>query len=159
MIILPGSTNTGVRMITYEQVHEWMALANLLILVGVLMLIGLSMFLEKKRKFVWHGNSMLVVMMITGLLVIVHMAPSFVSAVGESLSGFDTVATMGVVHGVIGVVALFLGVWLVGTWAYIQSGETRFCMARRKWMWRILALWLLSLGLGGLYYVLHISFG
>jgi hypothetical protein len=146
-------------MATYEMVHEWMAIANLVIIVGALILIGFSLFLEKKRKFVWHGNSMLVVILITGLLVIAHMGPSFVTALSESLSGFDLAATMGVIHGVIGAIALFFGVWLVGVWAYTQSGENRFCMARKSLMWRILALWLLSLGLGTLYYVLHISLG
>jgi hypothetical protein len=144
---------------TYVEVHEWMALANLVISVCALILIGLSMFLEKKRKFVWHGNSMLVVMMITGLLVIAHMGPSFVTALNESLRGFDLAATMGVIHGVIGAVSLFLGVWLVGVWAYTQSGENRFCTTRKSLMWKILALWLLSMGLGTLYYMLHISLG
>jgi hypothetical protein len=146
-------------MATYEMVHEWMAIANLVILVGVLILIGLGIFLVRKRKLVWHGNTMLVVMMITGLLVIAHMGPSFVTALSESLSGFDLVATMGVIHGVIGAISLFLGVWLVGVWAYTQSGENRFCVTRKRLMWRILALWLLSLGFGMLYYVLHISLG
>jgi hypothetical protein len=146
-------------MITFEQVHEWMAQTNLVILFSVLVLIALSLFLEKKKKWVWHGNSMMVVMIITALLVIAHMGPSFVSAVTEVISGFDIVSTTGVIHGVIGTLSLFLGGWLVWTWAINQSGDTKFCVRKKKFMWKILALWLLSLGLGAFYYMVHISFG
>ena len=145
-------------MVTFEVVHEWMAQANLVILFIALGLIGISLYLEKKRKWVWHGNSMMVVMLITVLLVIAHMGPSFVSAVSE-LSVFNFVALTGVIHGLIGAVTHVLGVWFVWVWAINESSSTNFCAPRKKFMWKILVLWLLSLGLGGLYYILHISFG
>jgi len=145
-------------LITYEEVHEWMALINLAILVSLLMLIGLSIFLQRKKKFVWHGNTMLVVMIIVSLLTVAHMGPSLISAVLEALRGFDIVAITGIIHSIIGAVTLSLGVWLVGVWAY-GSGETSFCASRKKLMWKILTLWLTSLGIGIVYYVLHISLG
>jgi hypothetical protein len=145
--------------VTFDEVHEWMAQANLVILLGVVALVGLSLFLERKKKWVWHGNSMIVVMLVTALLVIVHMVPSFVKAAAEALSGFDIVAISGVIHGVIGAVAFFSGAWLVWVWAIGESSDTKFCAPRKKLMWKILALWFLSLGLGVLYYLLHISFG
>jgi hypothetical protein len=145
--------------VTFDEVHEWMAQANLVILLGVVALVGLSLFLERKKKWVWHGNSMIVVMLVTALLVIVHMVPSFVKAAAEALSGFDIVAISGVIHGVIGAVAFFSGAWLVWVWAIGESSDTKFCAPRKKFMWKILALWFLSLGLGVLYYLLHISFG
>jgi hypothetical protein len=146
-------------LITYVEVHEWMATANLLIMISALTLIALSMFFERKKKWVWHGNTMLLIMTITGLLVVVHMGPSLVSAIVDSLKGLDLVAVTGVIHGLIGFFALFSGLWLVAVWAYVQSGNSNFCMAKKKWMWRILTLWLLSLGLGILYYLLHITVG
>ncbi len=146
-------------MITYELVHEWMAQANLLILFGVVALIAVSIFLERKKKWVWHGNSMMVVMIITALLVIAHMGPSFVRAAIETLSAFNVVSMMGVIHGGIGIVTLFIGVWLVWLWAIGKSSETKFCVTKKNLMWKILVLWLLSLGLGTLYYVLHIILG
>jgi hypothetical protein len=144
---------------TYDQVHEWMAQANVVILFIVFALIFLSLFLERKKKWMWHGNSMIVIMLTTTLLVIVHMIPSFVEAVTEALSSFDVVSTMGVIHGLIGIVTLIPGIWLVWMWAIGQSSETKFCAQKKKLMWKILALWLLSLGLGLLYYVLHLNFG
>jgi hypothetical protein len=133
-----------------------MAQANLAILVGVLLLVGLSIFLEKKKKWIWHGNTMLVVVTVTGLLVLAHMGPSLVRIFGE---GLDVVALSGIVHSIFGFLAVVLGVWLVGMWAYVQSSETRYCARRKKLMWKILVLWLISLGLGVLYYILHISLG
>jgi hypothetical protein len=146
----------GIFIASFDQVHEWMAQANLVILIGVLLLVGLSIFFEKKRKWIWHGNTMLLVVMITGLLVIAHMGPSLVRIFGEE---FDVVALAGIVHSIFGIVAVVLGIWLVGMWAYVQSSETRYCAERKELMWKILVLWLIALGLGALYYVLHISLG
>ncbi len=146
-------------MVTFEAVHEWMAQANIVIFVAVLGLIGLSLYLVKKRKWVWHGNAMMVVMLITVLLLISHMGPSFVSAAAETLADFNFVALSGVIHGIIGAFAVVLGVWLLWVWAINESSSTKFCAPRKKLMWKILVLWILSLGLGAIYYVLHISFG
>jgi hypothetical protein len=143
--------------LTYVQVHEWMAQANLVILVAVLsVLIVLSIFLQKRRKFVWHGNTMLVVVMIATLLTVAHMGPSFVRVVSETLESFNVVALMGVVHGVVGLATISVGAWLVGMWALGESGETRFCAPRRRLMLIILILWIIALGLGIAYYPLHL---
>ena len=150
----------GVMSLTYYEVHEWMALANLVSFVIVLsLLIGLSFFLQKKRKFVWHGNVMLVVVMIAGLLTIAHMGPSLWWIVAEALKSLNLVALVGIVHGAVGLVALSLGIWLVGVWAYIQSGETSFCAPKKKLMRKIIILWAVALALGLIYYPLHLILG
>jgi hypothetical protein len=147
-------------MVTYAVVHEWMAQANLIILVSIVSaLIVLSIFLQRRRKFVWHGNTMLVVVMIASLLTVVHMGPSFGWVAIEAWGNFNMVALLGLVHGVIGVVTLLLGAWLVGVWAFGESSETRFCAPRKKLMWKILTLWLISLALGLIYYPLHLILG
>jgi hypothetical protein len=146
-------------MVTFDVVHEWMAEANLVILFVALGLIGLSLYLEKKRKWVWHGNSMIIVMLITVLLVIAHMGPSFVSAVSETVTSFNVVALSGVIHGLISAVAVVLGSGFLWVWAINESSSTAFCAPRKKFMRKILAFWLLSLSLGVLYYILHINFG
>ena len=146
--------------ITYNEVHEWMALGNLVMFVLVLsLLIGLSFFLQKRRRLVWHGNVMLVVVMIAGLLTVAHMGPSLWWVVVEALGGLDIVTITGIVHGIVGLVALSLGVWLVGAWAYGQSAETSFCAPRKKLMRNILALWIIALVLGLIYYPLHLILG
>jgi len=108
--------------------------------------------------FVWHGNVMLVAVMINGLLLISHMGPSLIYLLREEIPVLDSVTFVGLFHGIVGAVAEFLGIWLVGTWAYVQS-ETKYCIKRKKLMRIILAFWIVALGLGFLYYVLHIVLG
>ena len=147
-----------VAIVTYDEVHEWMALANLVIEIVVLLLIALSLYLKKKKKFAWHGNVMLVAVLITGVLVVSHMGPSLIYLLREEVPVLDPIALVGLSHGIIGAIAEFLGIWLVGTWAYVQS-DIKYCIQRKKLMRIILAFWVLALGVGILYYFLHIVWG
>ena len=147
-----------VAIVTYDEVHEWMALANLVIEIVVLLLLALSLYLEKKKKFAWHGNVMLVAVLITGVLVVSHMGPSLIYLLREEVPVLDPIALVGLSHGIIGAIAEFLGIWLVGTWAYVQS-DIKYCIQRKKLMRIILAFWVLALGVGILYYFLHIVWG
>jgi uncharacterized membrane protein YozB (DUF420 family) len=144
--------------VSYYEVHEWMAFTNLILQIVVLLLIGLSLFLKKKKKFVWHGNVMLVAVLITGVLVVSHMGPSLIYLLREEIPVLDPIALVGLFHGIIGAVAEFLGIWLVGTWAYVQE-DIKYCIQRKKLMRAILVFWVLSLGVGVLYYLLHIVWG
>lgn len=142
-------------MVTYLQVHEWMAQANLLIQTAILLLIVLSIVLQRKKKFLWHGNVMLVAVIINGLTLVMHMGPTFISVLREEIGSPNFVSFFGLVHGILGIVALFLSLKLVATWAYFGS-ETKDCSKQKKLMLRILVLWLISLALGYIYYVMHI---
>jgi hypothetical protein len=144
--------------VTWEQVHELMAQTNLLLQTITLLLIISGVILARKKMFRWHGNTMLIAVMINGLMLISHMGPALVSIVRGGLSGLDAVTLLGMIHGVVGAPAVFLGVWLVGMWAYVWS-DTKYCAVRKKWMWRIMMLWIAALGLGYVYYVLHIVLG
>ena len=147
-----------VTIVSYYEVHEWMAFANLVVQIAVLLLIGLSLFLKRKKKFAWHGNVMLVAVLITGVLTVAHMGPSLIYLLRAEIPLLDPIALVGLFHGIIGVLALFLGIWLVGTWAFIQA-DIKYCIKRKKLMRVILAFWMLSLGVGILYYLLHIVWG
>jgi hypothetical protein len=140
--------------VTFLEVHELMAQSNLVIQTIVLFLIIFSVVLARKKKLVWHGNIMLVAVIITGLSLIMHMGPAFFNVVKEG-TRLDGVALFGVVHGIFGAVVLSLGLWLTVVWAYFES-KIGFCVMNRKWMKRILALWVIALGFGYLYYVIHI---
>ena len=147
-----------VTIVSYYEVHEWMAFANLVIQIAVLLLIGLSLFLKKKKKFAWHGNVMLVAVLITGVLVVSHMGPSLIYLLREEVPVLDPIALVGLFHGIVGVITEFLGIWLVGTWAYVQA-DTKYCIKRKKLMRVILTFWVLALSVGVLYYPLHIVWG
>jgi uncharacterized membrane protein YozB (DUF420 family) len=135
-----------------------MAFANLVIQIIVFLLISASLWLKRKKKFVWHGNVMLIAVLISGVLLVAHMGPSLIYLLREEIPVLDPIAFVGLFHGIIGAVAEFLGIWLVGTWAYVQA-ETKYCVQRKKLMRIILAFWVLALGLGFLYYLLHIVWG
>jgi uncharacterized membrane protein YozB (DUF420 family) len=135
-----------------------MAFANLVIQIIVILLISASLWLKRKKKFVWHGNVMLVAVLITGVLVVSHMGPSLIYLLREEIPVLDPIALVGLFHGIIGAVAEFLGIWLVGTWAYVQE-DIKYCIQRKKLMRAILVFWVLSLGVGVLYYLLHIVWG
>ena len=81
--------------VTYDEVHEWMAFANLVIQIAILLLIGLSLLLKKKKKFVWHGNVMLVAVLINGVLLLSHMGPSLIYLLREEIPLLDSVAFVG----------------------------------------------------------------
>lgn len=144
--------------VTYDEVHEWMAFANLVIQIAILLLIGLSLLLKKKKMFVWHGNVMLVAVLINGVLLLSHMGPSLIYLLREEIPLLNSVAFVGLFHGIVGAIAEFLGIWLVGTWAYVQS-ETKYCLKRKRLMRIILAFWIAALALGVFYYLLHIIWG
>jgi hypothetical protein len=129
--------------VTYDEVHEWMAFANLVIQIAILLLIGLSLLLKKKKMFV---------------LLLSHMGPSLIYLLREEIPLLNSVAFVGLFHGIVGAIAEFLGIWLVGTWAYVQS-ETKYCLKRKRLMRIILAFWIAALALGVFYYLLHIIWG
>jgi uncharacterized membrane protein YozB (DUF420 family) len=131
-----------------------MAQSNLVVQTIVLFLIILSVVFARKKKLVWHGSVMLVAVIITGLLLIMHMGPAFSNVIKEG-TRLDGVAIFGMVHGILGAVALSLGLWLTVVWAYLES-KIGFCVMNKKWMKRILTLWITTLGFGYVYYVIHI---
>jgi hypothetical protein len=146
--------------LVFAQVHEWMAAANFILFVFVVtMMIGLSVFLERKKKFIWHGNTMMVAVMIASLLAVVHMGYSFIFVAIELLKRFNWAAFLGLTHGFVGLAALLLGIWLVGVWALGESSELRFCAPKKGLMRKIMALWAVALGLGIIYYPLHLFLG
>jgi uncharacterized membrane protein YozB (DUF420 family) len=142
-------------MVTYLQVHEWMAQANIVIQTAILILIVLAIFLQKRRKTVWHGNLMLTATLVTGLLLVAHMGPTFLVVLNEGIREANWVAFLGIAHGVTGAAGLLLAVWLTGMWTYLGT-ETGYCTKRKKAMRRILAFWVISISLGYVYYVAHL---
>lgn len=135
-----------------------MVQTNLVLQTVTLLLIILGVILARKKMLRWHGNTMVVAVIINGLMLISHMGPALVSIVRGSLSGPNAVTLLGMIHGAVGAPAVFLGVWLVGMWAYVWS-DTKYCAVRKKWMWRIMILWIAAIGLGYAYYVFHIVLG
>lgn len=137
-----------------------MAQANLIISAAILSVVIIaSIILQRRRKFVWHADTMLIVVMVAVLLTIAHMGPYFVRVVGEMIGEFNVVALLGAVHGVIGLATISTGACFLALWFLNESnGETRFCAPKKNLMRKIMILWAIALGLGIAYYPLHLVF-
>jgi hypothetical protein len=145
-------------MVSQIQVHEYMAEINLIVQLALLGLLILSVLLKKKRNYMWHGNTMLLAVIVNGLLMVSHMIPTFIGVVREEVYSFNLVSSLGLVHGIIGAVAEFGGIWLAGGWAF-EGSKIGDCTKKRKAMFRVLVIWLVALGLGIAYYPLHLWLG
>jgi uncharacterized membrane protein YozB (DUF420 family) len=140
-------------MVTTAQLHDWMQYINIVVQICILLLIALSLAFKKKRRYTWHGDIMLLAVIMNGLLLISHMGPSLIYLSDEPL--FVTI--LGILHAGIGTVTEILGIWIAGTWAYGHS-ETKYCATKRKIMRTTLILWLATFGIGLLFYMLHTVF-
>ena len=62
-------------MFTTADLHDWMQYTNIVVQISILLLILISLYFKKKRKYVWHGNVMFLTVIVNGLLLISHMGP------------------------------------------------------------------------------------
>jgi hypothetical protein len=140
-------------MVTTAQLHDWMQYINIIVQISILLLIGLSITFKKKRRYTWHGDIMLLAVIMNGLLLIAHMGPSLIYLFDEPF--FVTI--LGIIHAGIGTTAEIIGVWIAGTWAYGRS-ETKYCAPKKGIMRKTLILWLTTFAFGLVFYVLHTAF-
>jgi uncharacterized membrane protein YozB (DUF420 family) len=138
---------------TTTDLHDWMQYANITVQLSILLLLVLSLIFKKKRTYVWHGNIMLLAVIINALLLLAHMGPSLIYLPDEP----SFVTILGIIHAIIGTVAETLGIWITVPWAFGNS-ETKTCAAKRKHMRKTMILWLVALGIGLVFYVLHTLF-
>ncbi|MEJ2242355.1 MAG: hypothetical protein P8Y18_09460 [Candidatus Bathyarchaeota archaeon] len=140
-------------MFTTADLHDWMQYTNIFVQVSILLLILVSLYFKKKRKYVWHGNFMLLAVIINGLLLLSHMGPSLRFVFDEPIP----VTILGFIHAGLGSFAEFFGIWIAGKWAFGHS-ETKYCIKKRNLMRITITLWIIALTLGLLYYYLHTFF-
>lgn len=116
---------------------------NLGFQIVILSLILAGFFLKFKRKYLLHG----VLMFVAVVLNIV----SFALVMGPSILGFEIIvvqplnyiSVISVVHGVVGGIALILGVVLVFSWHLQRSFKN--CLKRKRAMKPTITLWILAL--------------
>jgi LPXTG-motif cell wall-anchored protein len=140
--------------VTPTQLHDWMQYANIIVQFGILLLLVLGLVFKKKRKYIWHGDIMLLAVIINALLLLSHMGPSLIYLPDEP----TFVTVLGIIHAAIGAVAEFLGAWIVVKWWASDSSEIKYCTTKRNLMQKTLILWVTALGLGLIFYVLHTLF-
>lgn len=140
--------------VTPTELHDWMQYANIIVQVSILLLLILGLILKKKRKYIWHGDIMLLAVIINALLLLSHMGPSLIYLPEEPIF----VIVLGIIHAGIGIVAELLGAWIVVKWWAYGGSEIKYCATKRNLMRKILILWVTALGLGLIFYVLHTLF-
>jgi hypothetical protein len=141
-------------MITTAQLHDWMQYANIIVQISILLLLGLGLIFKKKRKYIWHGDVMLLAVIINALLLLSHMGPSLIYLPDEP----TFVTVLGVIHAGIGMIAEIFGVWIVVKWWAYGGSEIKYCTTKQSLMRKTLILWVIALGLGLIFYVLHTLF-
>ena len=132
--------------------YQIIATVSLGVQIAVLFLLIGGFSLKRMKKFRQHGITMLSAVVLHAILVLTWMIPSFSSfSAPGSLNFADTIVIVALVHAFAGIVALVLGVWLVGAWRL--KADMRTCFAKKKIMRVTLLLWLIALILGIILYL------
>ena len=133
--------------------YQIIATVSLGVQIAVLFLLIGGFSLKRMKKFRQHGITMLSAVVLHAILVLAWMIPSFNGFFGDSgsINFADPIAITVLVHAFAGIVALVLGVWLVGSWRL--KADMRTCFAKKKIMRVTLLLWLIALILGIILYL------
>jgi uncharacterized membrane protein YozB (DUF420 family) len=129
-----------------------MATLSFVIQLVVLGLLIGGYLLKTTKKFRQHGITMLTALVLHAVIVLAWMIPSlslFISP--SSINLADTITVIILVHAFMGVVAIILGVWLVGSWRL--RADMRTCFAKKNVMRVTITLWLIALVLGIILYL------
>jgi uncharacterized membrane protein YozB (DUF420 family) len=124
---------------------------NLALQIFILMVLLTGYLFKRRNRFVPHGTTMLIAVVLNAVSIFLVMGPSLLARIGfiqGSPLGGLSVGILG--HAALGSVVELLGVWLVGSW-HLQS-STQGCARRRKIMLFTLALWVISILIGILLY-------
>ncbi len=86
------------------------------------------------------------------------MIPSFVEGIIPDYIVPDPLAivsVIGLIHGILGITALSLGIWLVVSWRFRRN--LRECFNKKKLMCKTLSVWVASLFFGIILYAIFIG--
>jgi len=124
---------------------------NLAFQIVIFALLFVSLYFKQRGKFLLHGSTVLIAVILNIVSFIWVMGPSLLN-MQEFISNMPTnkIAITAIGHGIFGTTAIILGVWLVVSWGLRSSAKT--CTGKKKLMRVTLVLWFLSLVLGILLY-------
>jgi uncharacterized membrane protein YozB (DUF420 family) len=136
--------------------YQLVATINLIVQVAVLVLLMGGYWLKRIQKFRQHGITMLAAVILHIITVLAVMLPSFVLGVIPLI--FDgasfALAMVASFHGIMGIIAAVLGVWIVTSWRLRASLQYCGGSAPKKKLMRLtLILWVIALLLGILLYL------
>lgn len=131
------------------------ATASLVTQVVVLILLLFAYSLRRRSKFRQHGTVMSASLILHLITIFAIMTPSFALAVVPDYivpQPFEVTSLVGLFHGVAGIIAAVLGVWLVAAW-HFQS-DLKPCFRKKQVMRATIVIWIVALILGIALYAL-----
>lgn len=131
---------------------------SLTVQIIVLFLVVYGYLLKRKLKFRQHGITMAAAVVLHLTMVFYIMIPSFVWAVIPDYivpAPLAITSVVGLIHGILGTIALSLGVWLVASWRFRKN--LKGCFNRKKIMLKTLNVWVASLVFGIILYAIFIG--
>jgi uncharacterized membrane protein YozB (DUF420 family) len=124
---------------------------NLAFQIIIIALVLGSLALRRKHKLFFHGLTMLVAVILNVVSFLLVMLPSLLGLQIIRVQPTHIVSLVTLAHGTLGLIAMILGIWLVGSW-HLQS-SIQGCSRKKKMMRLTRALWLIALFLGVLLYM------
>ncbi len=128
--------------------------ANLVLQIIIFAILSVSLFLKMKRKYLLHGTTMLIAVILNVISFLLIMGPSLRDSrafISNNLS--DRIAIVIIGHAAFGSIAGILAIWVVISW-HLQS-TIKNCARKKKMMRIIFTLWMAALIFGFLLYLLQ----
>ena len=129
------------------------ATASLFLQIAVLVLLGGAIILKNRKKYRQHGITMASAAGLHLVTVVAVMGPSF--SVFFNWPGtivLEATVILTLIHGAFGSIAVALGIWLVASWRF--KTDLKNCFARKKVMRPTFVLWVVTILLGVIMYVI-----
>lgn len=119
----------------------------------ILVLLVAGIGVKWRKKFHLHGILMLIAVVLNLFSFFLTMLPSLLRMEIIIAQPLQTISIMALIHSTVGLVAMILGLWLVGSW-HLQSPKN--CFKNKRLMRLTSILWIAVL-FGGflLYYSLN----
>jgi uncharacterized membrane protein YozB (DUF420 family) len=138
-------------MVTY--VESTISLGIQIVVLGLL--IG-AVFLKTRKQYRRHGIAMFSAVVLHIVSILAVMVPSFRVYAGSGGINFSDVwASVTLVHVSAGLIAALFGVWLVGSW-HLKT-DMKGCFRKKRLMDVTLILWMLSIVLGIILYLVIVG--
>jgi len=130
-------------------IYQLIATISLSLQIAVLVLLVGGYKLKRMKKFRQHGIAMLTAVVLHTITILAVMIPSFRAIISEEFPVIILAVTS--LHGIIGIMTEFLGVFIVASWRLRTS--LQYCQPKKKLMRLTLILWLTALFIGILVYL------
>jgi len=132
------------------------AQVDLVLQVSIFVFLVVGFVVERKRKVKAHANLMLVAVVLNLVSFVAIMAPAW-DNVGEGSAG--GLSIIGLLHVTFGGLTMLSSLWVLGTWIVptllMQNAKLRcYGKLNKRIMWVVLTLWLVSLIMGFVLYVM-----